>query len=157
MENGQTLDELPDNLDPVNYLPQPSTLNDTIPHTAQNLAADLLVEAGTHPDFGGYRRSALAGGALYVSNTALFGPTVRQDDIADMTGTSPLSIRARMRDLARLALDDLPINEYAAEAGVCPSLTYDRLEHISVGRSVRTMPGESWAPHAPDKGALSSL
>ena len=125
-------------LDPVKHLPTEQSVDTDVPRDAFELAEAILNAAHPGVEFTGARRSTLAGGALYCAAVVLHGPIVTQDETADAVGTTPVSIRDRMGDMARVALEDIDLSEYTGTGG---SLVLDRLEHLAAGGSVPELPG----------------
>lgn len=134
------LADLTARLDPVRYLPTPAALNGTVPRDAFRLAEQILAAAREDPAYCGARRSALAGGALYAAAVALHGPVVTQDAVAEATGTTCVSLRGRMADMARVAIESgaVDVSEFAATGDVEGVLR--RLRHLAGGGRVPELP-----------------
>lgn len=115
-------------VDPVERLPEPGEL----PVSTQSYALALTVceKLNMHPDWVGHRPSALAGTVLYVASivSGESSEYVAQPRVADETGTSPMSIRANMPQIARFILDEVDLDSH-------PGVDREALRHLAVGGS----------------------
>lgn len=125
--------ELSETLDPRQYLPVQEDFNCNISPTVFQFADEILAESHPKMGFDGFRRSALAGAALYVAIVAVTGPIVKQETVSVATGTTPMSIRSHMPDMASVALTEVDLSEYDA-------IVARRLQHLADGGNIPTLP-----------------
>ena len=103
-------------LDPVNHLPERRDAVDVgIDPRAWMLARDVL--GVIDPEH--YRRSAVAGSALYVASIAVQGEyRVHQPAVGDLVGVSDNAIRRHMSRVAETAIRELDVTKYGADTDV---------------------------------------
>ncbi|ERJ06641.1 Transcription initiation factor IIB 3 protein [Halorhabdus tiamatea SARL4B] len=133
----------PEHLDPKQYLPTPAAAPD-IPPRAIGLAEDILDTTFPAGEFAGARRSALAGAALYAACVALTGTGVSQDTVADATGTTAVSIRSWMHDMAERAVTEDSVDvAVVCDTNVETRAAWDRLSHLAGGGGIPELPDAS--------------
>lgn len=95
---------LSERLDPVSHLPERVSVGVSEP--AYRFARGVLNEMYPSVDYQHAARSSLAGAALYVATVVVAGDqdSVRQCDVADACGTTPMSVRAHTSSVAEIAL-----------------------------------------------------
>lgn len=120
---------LNDQLDPATYLPNKSRID--IESEAYRFARDLLSAAYPSIEFQHFSRSGLAGSALYLASVAVSGrDRVSQAEIANLVGTTRMSIHAHTDRIARLATEEIDFTEH-------PSVSEDVLRFLAEGQSVQ--------------------
>ncbi|ELZ14444.1 hypothetical protein C478_07462 [Natrinema thermotolerans DSM 11552] len=132
----------PDHLDPVQYLPTAADARERgIPERALDLAEDILNATFPAAKYAGARRSALAGAALYAATAAFVGRDVSQDTVGDATGTTPVSIRSWMHDMAALAVEEesVDVAVYCESVGELRGV-WERLQYLTGGGGIPGLP-----------------
>lgn len=126
-----TLRERRARLDPVNYLPHRA---DSVAAGIDPRAWELSREILTVVDPAHYRRSAIAGSALYCASLAVSGENrVHQTAVGDLVGVSDNAIRRHMPRVADAALNDVDVAEYDGDIRV--------LQHVARTGTVKSL---SW-------------
>jgi transcription initiation factor TFIIIB Brf1 subunit/transcription initiation factor TFIIB len=100
-----------DQLDPATYLPNEGRID--VEPEAYRFARDLLSAAYPSVEFQHFSRSGLAGSALYLASVAVSGrDRVSQAEIANLVGTTRMSIHAHTNRIARLAIKEINFTEH---------------------------------------------